>query len=176
MARLPTETEAALYRLWTVHGGATRPCSSGRGPPFRAALVALICDTGPLYAAMDQASSDHLRCAQLLSDAADALVVPAPVLVELDWLAGKRLGPVAMGALLLDIEEGAVRVVDLLQEDYSRVRELCAQYADLPLGLVDAAVVALTERLAETSLATLDHRHFSIVRPRHTPSLTLLPE
>ncbi len=110
MARLPTKTDTTLYRLWTVHTGATRPCSPGRRPLLRAALVALICDTDPLYAAMDQADSDHVHCAQLLAEAADALVVPAPMLVELDWLAGNRLGPVAMGALLLDIEEGALRV------------------------------------------------------------------
>lgn len=63
----------------------------------------------------------------------------------------------------------------LVTADYSRVRELCTQYNDFPLGFVDAAVVAITERLGELKLATLDHRHFRVVRPRHTASLTLLP-
>jgi predicted nucleic acid-binding protein len=49
------------------------------------------------------------------------------------------------------------------------------QYADLPLGVVDAAVVATAERLGVTEVATLDRRHFTVVRPRHTPTLTLLP-
>jgi predicted nucleic acid-binding protein len=40
---------------------------------------------------------------------------------------------------------------------------------------VDASVIALCERLGETSVATLDHRHFTVVRPRHCPRLTLLP-
>jgi uncharacterized protein len=40
---------------------------------------------------------------------------------------------------------------------------------------VDASVVALTERLGLHEVATLDHRDFSVVRPRHTPALTLLP-
>ena len=46
---------------------------------------------------------------------------------------------------------------------------------DLPLGLVDATVVAATEMLGEPKLATLDHRHFAVVRPAHVDALTLLP-
>jgi uncharacterized protein len=46
----------------------------------------------------------------------------------------------------------------------------------LPLGAVDAAVVALSERLAVTTLATIDRRDFSIVRPRHADHFELLPE
>ena len=49
------------------------------------------------------------------------------------------------------------------------------RYADLSLGVVDAAVIATAERLGVTEVATLDRRHFSVVRPRHTPALTLLP-
>jgi uncharacterized protein len=53
--------------------------------------------------------------------------------------------------------------------------ELVESYLDLPLGIVDAAVVAIAERLALTEIATLDHRHFSVVRPRHVPAFSLLP-
>ena len=137
--------------------------------------MALICDTGPLYAAMDRADDDHGICAQLLEDSNETLVVPAPVVVELDWLASSRLGPTAFDAFLADIEQGVIRVAELTPADYSRSRELCAQYADLPLGFVDASVLAVVERLDEAKLATLDHRHFSVVRPRHTAFLTLLP-
>lgn len=138
--------------------------------------MALICDTGPLYAAMDVTDRDHRICADLISQRIEQLVVPAPVLVELEWLASSRLGPLAFDAFLGDVEEDTVRVVDLTRADYVRVRELCHQYADLPLGFVDAAVLAVTERLGEVKLVTLDHRHFSIVRPRHVTSLLLLPE
>jgi predicted nucleic acid-binding protein len=59
--------------------------------------------------------------------------------------------------------------------DWNRIAELVEQYEDLPLGIVDASVVAVCERLGESRLATLDHRHFSVVRPRHCEALTLLP-
>lgn len=50
--------------------------------------------------------------------------------------------------------------------------ELVRRYADLPLGAVDASVVAVAERTKITTVATLDHRHFHIVRPStptHSP-------
>ena len=137
--------------------------------------MALICDTGPLYAAMDRADADHRSCAELLAGAKDQIVVPAPVLVELDWLAGNRLGPEPFAALLADVEDGAISVVDLVRSDYQRVRELLARYGDLRLGFVDAAIVAVVERLGERKLATLDRRHFGAIRSRHVGALELLP-
>jgi predicted nucleic acid-binding protein len=53
--------------------------------------------------------------------------------------------------------------------------ELVDAYADFPLGTTDAAVVAVAERLRVSEVATLDHRHFRVVRPRHIPAFTLLP-
>lgn len=124
---------------------------------------------------MDAADADHEPCARLLADAVEELLVPAPVVVELDWLAGARLGPAAFAAFLADVADGAIGVVELVQADYLRVGELLARYADLKLGFVDAAVVAVVERLGESRLATLDRRRFGTVRPRHVEALELLP-
>jgi predicted nucleic acid-binding protein len=102
--------------------------------------------------------------------------VPAPVLVEVDYWIHTRLHAGVLVALLDDIAEGAYVVVDLRPEDYRRVRELCDRYADADIGFVDAAVLALVERLNEPKLATLDRRHFGLLRPRHVDALRLLPE
>jgi len=48
--------------------------------------------------------------------------------------------------------------------------ELVETYLDLPLGMVDAAVIAIAERLRLTEIATLDRRHFAVGRPSHTPA------
>jgi predicted nucleic acid-binding protein len=136
--------------------------------------VALICDTGPLYAAMDRADVDHEACKQLLSDASERLLVPAPVVVELEWLAS-RLGLQPFSSFLSDVESDEIGVVGLVSADYVRIRELLTRYADLSLGFVDAAVMAVVERLRETKLATLDHRHFATVRPKHVDAIELLP-
>ena len=137
--------------------------------------MALICDTGPLYAAMDRADQDYDACARLLETTDEQVIVPSPVLVEVDWLAGQRLQPEAFLSFLADIDAGRLAIVDLQAQEYRRVSELLDRYRDLPLGFVDAAVLAIVERFKETKLATLDRRHFSIVRPRHLPALRLMP-
>ena len=80
-----------------------------------------------------------------------------------------------MPRLLEDIVSGTLQVEDLLPEDYARAAELCEQYADARVGFVDAAVLSVVERLREPKLATLDHRHFGLLRPRHVEALELVP-
>lgn len=79
-------------------------------------------------------------------------------------------------ALLKDITDGAYLIEELRPEDYDRIRRVCHQYADADVGFVDAAVLAVVERMNETKLATLDRRHFGLLRPRHVDALKLLPE
>jgi hypothetical protein len=137
--------------------------------------VALILDTGPLYASLDRSDQDHAACRAMIEHADEPLVIPSPVLVEVDYWIGQRLTPGALVALLADIESGAYRVADLEPSDYTRIRELCDRYADADIGFVDAAVFALVERLGESKLATLDRRHFSLLRPRHRDTIDLVP-
>jgi uncharacterized protein len=137
--------------------------------------VALILDTGPLYASLDRSDADHVACRAMIEAADEALVIPSPVLVEVDYWISQRLHSGVLVALLDDIASGAYVVSDLVAADYDRVRELCDQYADADIGFVDAAVLATVERLNEPRLATLDRRHFGLLRPRHRDSLELLP-
>lgn len=137
--------------------------------------MALILDTGPLYASLDRFDADHGACRSLIEGATEPLVIPTPVIVEVDYWIGRRLHPGAMVALIDDIRDGAYRVEDLKAVDYRRVRDLCDRYADSDIGFVDAAVMAIVERLDEPKLATLDRRHFSVIRPHHRDSIALLP-
>lgn len=138
--------------------------------------MALVADTGPLLAAFDINDRDHARCRDFLAEAREPIVVPAPVVVELEWMTTTRVGPAGFDHFLADVESGAVLVESLTVADYARIRVLLRRYADVPLGLVDASVVAVCERLGERKLATLDHRHFGAVRPAHTRALKLLPD
>jgi uncharacterized protein len=119
--------------------------------------------------------ADHKRCVPLLQSSGERRIVPTPVLVELDHLLGRELGADAFPALLDTIKAGELDVEDLTSADYERATELMRTYADLEVGFVDCAVLAVTERLSEPKLATLDHRHFSTMRPRHVEALELLP-
>lgn len=138
--------------------------------------MALILDTGVLYAALDRRDAAHEECRRLLEDTDEQLVIPAVILPEVDYLLTMRARPEALLDVLSDMANGAYTVGDLDPEDYGRVREICARYSDSDIGFVDAAVLAIVERLGEDKVATLDHRHFSVLRPRHVDSLRLLPE
>ncbi len=86
-----------------------------------------------------------------------------------------RIGPHAELAFGRSIADGELVVEPVLDSEWGRIVELTEQYLDLPLGIVDASVVALAERHHVDVIATLDHRHFSIVRPRHAMAFTLVP-
>jgi predicted nucleic acid-binding protein len=59
--------------------------------------------------------------------------------------------------------------------DLLRIAELVARYGDLPLGTVDASIVAAAERLNIRTVATLDRRDFAAVRPAHVDCFELVP-
>jgi predicted nucleic acid-binding protein len=138
--------------------------------------LALILDTGPLYASLDRSDQYHGACRSLIESSEEALLIPAPVLVEIDYWICQRLDPGALAALLADIEDGIYVVESLQRADYARVRQVCDRHSDADIGFVDASVLAIVERLDEPKLATLDHRHFGALRPRHCDALRLLPE
>lgn len=71
--------------------------------------------------------------------------------------------------------DGAYRIEHPTTTDLERCIELQQTYADLRVGVVDASVLAAAERLGERKVATLDHRHFGTMRPRHVDALELLP-
>jgi predicted nucleic acid-binding protein len=138
--------------------------------------MALVLDTGPILALLDAADPDHERCVELVERLAEDLIVPSPVLVEVDYWTIKLLGYEAWEIFVADLAGGAYRLEALELDDLRRAAELERTYANLDLGLVDASVLAICERLDERKVATLDRRDFSVVRPRHCSALELLPE
>jgi predicted nucleic acid-binding protein len=102
-------------------------------------------------------------------------MVPALVVTEVSYLLGDRIGPHAELAFARSIGAGELVVEPVLERDWARIEELIEQYLDLPLGIVDASVVALAERHEVDTIATLDHRHFGTVKPRHVSGFTLVP-
>jgi len=138
--------------------------------------MALILDANVLYAALDRRQPRHSDCRRLIENSTEPILIPSPVLVEVDYFVTTRMNVDVLIGLIRDIELGNFDVVDVEQLDYFRIEELVAQYADSDIGFVDAAVLTIVERMKEPKLATLDHRHFAMMRPRHVDSLTLLPE
>lgn len=103
------------------------------------------------------------------------MIIPTPVVAEVGYLLGTKADARTEALFLRLLADGDFAVEPPTRADYGRVADLVEQYADLPLGTTDAAVIAVAERLNVTEVATLDHRHFTVVRPDHVKSLTLLP-
>jgi len=74
-----------------------------------------------------------------------------------------------------DLAAGELVPEQVAPADWLRISELVAVYHDLPLGTVDASIVAASERLGVVTIATLDWRHFSVLKPAHVSGFALLP-
>ncbi len=136
-------------------------------------MIATVLDTGPLAAALNTNDRRHAECASLLMSLTGRRLLPGPVMTEVCWLLERW--PNVEAAFLAQIAQGSFELVHLTPADLSRMGELVLQYADFPLGGVDASVIAVAERFGVDRVATLDRRHFSVVKPAHVPALTLLP-
>jgi predicted nucleic acid-binding protein len=136
----------------------------------------IVVDTGVLYGLADRDDAHHAACVGWLAGARGPLIVPPPVIAEACYLISRHLGANAEAAFLEAFGPGqAFTLGNLIEPDLLRMAALVRQYADLPLGGTDAAVIATAERLGVTEIATVDRRHFTIVRPRHVPAFTLRP-
>ena len=116
----------------------------------------LILDTGGwLYAlAGDEAY------AQALKEARPA-IVPGLVLAEVDWHLRRRRSD--MTRLLKEVTQGAYAYEAVTLDDVARAAQVDKKFEDLELGVVDASIVALAERLNIRRILTIDG-DFSAVR------------
>ena len=135
----------------------------------------LIVDTGVLVAAADRSDPQHNRCAPLVADASGQMRTTAMVVAEAAYLIERELGPDVERLLYDSIVAGDIVVEHLTIDDWKRTAELVTRYDSLPLGGTDASLMALAERHKQIEIATLDHRHFTVVRPGHIDAFTLLP-
>jgi uncharacterized protein len=123
--------------------------------------LSILLDTGIVYAYYDRSDRWHSRARTLIMGEQRGLILPAPIIPEVDHLLGVRLGAKSRHTFYAGIIEGAYLVVDLPRAGYARVSDLNRQFDDLALGFVDAAVVALAETLGLPRVATTDRRHFA---------------
>ncbi|MGQ0735106.1 MAG: type II toxin-antitoxin system VapC family toxin [Acidobacteriota bacterium] len=122
--------------------------------------MSVLLDTGIVYAYYDRSDRWHERARALIRGEQRGLILPAPVIPEVDHLLGQRLGAKGRLTFYAGIVEGYYLVADVPRESYGRIAELNRRFEDLDLGFVDAAVIAVAEALGLTRLATTDRRHF----------------
>jgi predicted nucleic acid-binding protein len=123
--------------------------------------VSLLLDTGIVYAYYDRSDAWHARARKLITAAQRGLILPAPVIPEIDHLLGHRLGAASQLTFYAGIVGGYYLVADLPAGGYARVAELNRRFDNLQLGFVDAAIVAVAEARGLSRVATTDRRHFA---------------
>ncbi|MGC9082484.1 MAG: type II toxin-antitoxin system VapC family toxin [Anaerolineae bacterium] len=136
-------------------------------------MVALL-DTSFLYALVDASDRHHSRALTVVQGFQEPLILPCPVLPEIRYLLDSRLGRHILRRFLQELTMNAIPIEPLEPVDLPRALELLDRYGDSGLDFVDAAVIAIAERLKATTILTLDYRHFSIVRPLHCARFRLL--
>ena len=122
--------------------------------------MSVILDTGILYAYYDRSDGWHRRALGLVRSEAGELLVPAPVIPEVDHLLGQRVGSRAQRVFYGSLVEGDYVVVDLPHDRYSRIVEINDRFSDLSLGFVDASIAVLAEITGVRRIGTSDRRHF----------------
>jgi len=96
---------------------------------------------------VDADDQHHEVCAELLEIHPGPLIVPTLVVTEVVYLLGTRLGVSAELRFPADMASGSFDVEPVHPTDWLRIADLVSRYRDLPLGTVDASVVACAERL-----------------------------
>jgi predicted nucleic acid-binding protein len=131
-------------------------------------------DAGPLVALIDADEADHEVCRLVLAGLRLPLLTTWPAFTEAMYLlsrAGGRLGQSALWKLTLS---GRLDIADLSGSAIERSSRLMAKYADLPMDLADATLVAVAEERGLRQVFTLD-RDFRIYRIHGRQRFEIIP-
>ena len=131
----------------------------------------IVVDTGAMLALLDASEDHHGAIKDLYEEHANGWIVPWAVVPEVDYLVAAHLGAKAQEAFLADLADGSFSVEWGRDEDLTAAKRIATRYRALKIGLVDAVVMAIAERLNAEAIATLDLRHFAAVSIRGNPRL-----
>lgn len=122
----------------------------------------ILLDTGPIVALFDPADRWHRPCVEVLKSIVEPLGTTVPVLTEAFHL----LSPGSAGSanLIHFIADGGLVLWFLDPETMDRAFELMQQYADHPMDLADASLVAMAEVENLHKVFTIDRRDFAAYR------------
>jgi predicted nucleic acid-binding protein len=135
----------------------------------------MIVDTSAILAFFDRDEPDHDAVTGVISQSSEPLVVSPYVVAEVDYLIGTRLGVAAEIAALRELAGGAWDLATIDSTDLTSTLPIIEQYGDHAIGAADASNVVLADRYRTTTIATLDRRHFSVLRPLSGGYFAIVP-
>lgn len=98
-------------------------------------------------------------------------MLPWAILPEVDYLLAEHVSARTQQLFVADLASGAYIVEWGDERDLRRAHEIETRHKALRMGLVDAVVMAMAERLRCAAIATLDVRHFGAVSLKGHPKL-----
>jgi len=124
----------------------------------------IVVDTGPLVALCDPHDAQHKTCVEILQRIREPICTTVAVLTE----AFHMLGPASLGSDGLRdlVEKGGLSVWFFSRPTLTRGFELMEQYANHPMDLADASLVAAAESLGTRKVFTIDRDDFETYRVR----------
>jgi predicted nucleic acid-binding protein len=137
--------------------------------------VALVADTGAIYALFDRRDKHHKAVRAAVMAEAGAILIPVAILAELDYLLHTRLGQKAEERFLDGVLQGSFTLCPFTLEDAAECKRILIQYRELELGLADASVIATAERTGVHRILTVDTRDFRAVQSAKGTPFELLP-
>lgn len=125
----------------------------------------MIVDTSALVAYFNSRDPHHSEASLLFETSAEPLVVSPFVIAELDYLVATREGTPAELQVLRELTSGAWDLATFDLAALTQAVDVIDRYADQNIGVADASLVVLADQYQTRKIATLDRRHFSIMRP-----------
>ncbi len=114
----------------------------------------ILIDSGILTAYYSANDNYHLQVCRFLEGCTSRLITTHSCVTEVMWLLSSNWR--TQNELLLDLARKLYECVPLLTQDFTRIAELNARYADLPGDFADLSLIAISERLDISAIATLD--------------------
>jgi predicted nucleic acid-binding protein len=135
----------------------------------------ILADTSGLLCLYNSREPNHEAVRTVVADERGPLVVSPYVIAELDYLVATRWGVTQEAQVLAELSMPAYTLATIDRDDLQCCVEVVKKYADKQMGVTDASIVVLAERMGIDRVLTLDRRHFEAVRTRSGGQLTLLP-
>ncbi|MEZ5190934.1 MAG: PIN domain-containing protein [Schumannella sp.] len=135
----------------------------------------MIVDTSAILAYVDAAEPAHAAVSRVIEGSDETLVVSPYVMAEVDCLVSNRHGVAAELEVIRELAGGAWELASMDAERVQAAARVVERFRDQPIGLADASNIVLAEAYRTRTIATLDRRHFGVLRFGDGTAVTIVP-
>lgn len=121
----------------------------------------ILIDTGIIVAFYNKKDRYHQQVVEFFKTCTSELITTVACITEVMWLLAPNI--LVQSEFLSALTKGVFITEHLTTQDYQRIKELNLTYQDLPADFTDLSLIAISERLNISAIATLD-QDFNIYR------------